>query len=74
MFTMLRFSFVDICAFTRSLKLGLTDYQKFLEDLAKAKKVELAEIRDKMIQCGIPGTSGTTVCFNKRQAKTVAIT
>ncbi|XP_032776719.1 tubulin polymerization-promoting protein homolog [Daphnia magna] len=45
----------------KSLKLGLTDYQKFLEDLAKAKKVELAEIRDKMIQCGIPGTSGTTV-------------
>lgn len=45
----------------RSLKLGLTDYQKFLEELAKAKKVEVAEIRDKLINCGPPGTSGTTV-------------
>lgn len=45
----------------RSLKLGLADYQKFLEELAKAKKVELDEIRDKMIQCGPPGTTGTTV-------------
>ena len=47
----------------RSLKLGLADYQKFLEELAKAKKVDLAEIREKMIQCGPPGTTGTTVSF-----------
>ena len=52
-----------LCGFGayRSLKLGLADYQKFLDDLAKAKKVDLAEIRDKMIQCGPPGTTGTTV-------------
>lgn len=45
----------------KSLKLGLADYQKFLEELAKAKKVDLTEIREKMIQCGPPGTTGTTV-------------
>lgn len=50
-----------IFALDRSLKLGLADYQKFLDELAKAKKVDLAEIRDKMIQCGPPGTTGTTV-------------
>lgn len=47
----------------RSLKLGLADYQKFLEELAKAKKVDLTEIREKMIQCGPPATTGTTVSF-----------
>lgn len=45
----------------RSLKLGLPDYQKFLEELAKAKKVEVADIVDKLKSCGPPGTTGTTV-------------
>lgn len=45
----------------RQLKLTLTDYQKFLDELAKAKKVDVAEIKEKMINCGPPGTTGTTV-------------
>lgn len=44
----------------KSLKLGLVDYQKFLDELAKAKKVDVAEITEKLIACGPPGTSGTT--------------
>jgi len=44
----------------KSLKLSLSDYQKFLEELAKAKKVQVSEIREKMINCGPPGLSGTT--------------
>jgi len=44
----------------KSLKLSLPDYQKFLDELAKAKKVEVAEIKEKMISCGPPGTTGTT--------------
>jgi len=47
----------------RSLKLSLPDYQKFLDELAKAKKVEVTEIKEKMISCGPPGTTGTTVGF-----------
>jgi len=44
----------------KQLKLTLTDYQKFLDELAKAKKVDVAEIKEKMINCGPPGTTGTT--------------
>lgn len=30
----------------------------FLEELAKSKKVELAEIKKKMANCGPPGVTG----------------
>ncbi|CAB3262285.1 unnamed protein product [Arctia plantaginis] len=39
----------------KSLKLGSDDYQKFLDDLAKSKKVELSEILKKLTSCGQPG-------------------
>lgn len=41
----------------KTLKLGIDDYQKFLEDLAKSKKVELEEIKKKLTSCGQPGVS-----------------
>ena len=46
--------FFIVVVVVRSLKLSLIDYQKFLEELAKAKKVDIAEIREKMIHCGPP--------------------
>ncbi|KAJ8713518.1 hypothetical protein PYW07_013888 [Mythimna separata] len=39
----------------KTLKLGYDDYQKFLEDLAKSKKVELDDIKKKLTSCGQPG-------------------
>lgn len=39
----------------KSLKVSLADYNKFLEDLATTKKVELSEIKDKLAGCGPPG-------------------
>ncbi|XP_030239519.1 TPPP family protein CG45057 isoform X2 [Drosophila navojoa] len=39
----------------KALKITLPDYNKFLEDLAKTKKVELATIKQKMASCGAPG-------------------
>ncbi|XP_054288177.1 tubulin polymerization-promoting protein homolog [Macrosteles quadrilineatus] len=39
-------------------KISLSDYEKFLEELAKSKKVELEEIKKKMVDCGAPGLSG----------------
>lgn len=36
-------------------KLNVTDYEKFLEDLAKTKKIKLTEIKDKLAGCGAPG-------------------
>lgn len=41
----------------KTLKLAIDDYQKFLDDLAKSKKVELDEIKNKLTTCGQPGVS-----------------
>lgn len=47
----------------KSLKLSYADYQKFLEDLAKTKGVDLAEIKGKLAGCGAPGSnSAAKVC------------
>ncbi|XP_055385623.1 tubulin polymerization-promoting protein homolog [Condylostylus longicornis] len=39
----------------KQMKLSYDDYNKFLEDLANTKKTNLAEIRNKMANCGAPG-------------------
>ncbi|KAG8274408.1 hypothetical protein J6590_004432 [Homalodisca vitripennis] len=39
-------------------KISFSDYEKFLEDLAKSKKVEVEDIKKKMVDCGTPGLSG----------------
>jgi hypothetical protein len=41
--------------------LGFVDYNKFLEDLAKNKKVDLEEMKSKMTTCGSPGLTGVAV-------------
>lgn len=40
----------------KSQKVGIEDYKKFLEDLAKNKKIEVEEIKNKLASCGQPGT------------------
>ncbi|GLH03075.1 TPPP family protein CG45057 [Gryllus bimaculatus] len=40
-------------------KLGVDDYTKFIEDLAKNKKVEVEEIKTKMSSCGAPGLTAS---------------
>lgn len=45
----------------KSMKLTYEDYNKFLDDLAKTKKVELDEIKNKMANCGAPGVHNATV-------------
>lgn len=43
------------------MKLNVEQYKAFLEELAKSKKVELAEMKKKMANCGSPGvTSGAS--------------
>ncbi|XP_031639744.1 tubulin polymerization-promoting protein homolog [Contarinia nasturtii] len=39
----------------KSLKVGFVDYNKFLDDLATTKKVDLAEVKNKLANCGSPG-------------------
>lgn len=43
------------------MKLSFEDYNKFLEDLAKTKKIELDEIKGKLANCGAPGIHNATV-------------
>lgn len=47
----------------KSVRVGILDYNKFLNDLAKTKKIELSEIKSKMANCGAPGVLHTTVSF-----------
>ncbi|XP_037940589.1 tubulin polymerization-promoting protein homolog isoform X2 [Teleopsis dalmanni] len=39
----------------KAMKISYGDYNKFLDDLAKTRKVELDEIKKKMSGCGAPG-------------------
>lgn len=41
----------------KSQKVGMEDYLKFLEELAKSKKMELDDIKKKLTTCGQPGIS-----------------
>lgn len=41
------------------MKLNMDQYKAFLEDMTKTKKVDLAELMNKMANCGAPGLSGT---------------
>ena len=49
------------CICFRQVKLGFDDYNKFLEDLTKNKKVDLEELKSKMSTCGTPGLTGVAV-------------
>lgn len=49
----------------KSMKLLLSDYNKFLEDLATTKKVDLAEIKNKLANCGAPGVAQVSVSIKK---------
>ncbi|CAO1355906.1 unnamed protein product [Diamesa serratosioi] len=39
----------------KSMKLSIIDYNKFLEDLAKTRGVDLAEMKTQLTNCGAPG-------------------
>lgn len=47
----------------KSQKVDILQYKQFLEDLAKNKKCELQEFKDKMTHCGAPGHHGIGVSF-----------
>lgn len=39
----------------KSMKISYADYNKYLEDLTTTKKVDIAEIKNKLANCGAPG-------------------
>lgn len=41
-------------------KLSFTDWNKYLDEIAKNKKIDGNELRSKLIECGKPGVAGTT--------------
>lgn len=44
----------------KSLKITFSDFNKFLDDLAATRKVDLAEIKQKLANCGAPGVASIT--------------
>lgn len=53
MYLFINFVFIN----ARSNKLGIEQYKMFLEELSKSKKIDVAEIKKKMANCGTPGVS-----------------
>lgn len=45
----------------KSLKVGVVDYQKFLQELAASKKLEVEELKKKLSSCGPPGFTSVRV-------------
>ena len=47
--------------FRNSPKLSFADWNKYLDEISNTKKVDANEIKGKLVSCGKPGLSGTTV-------------
>lgn len=47
----------------RSKTISFQDFVKYVDDLAKTKKIEPDVLKDQLISCGAPGTTGTTVAM-----------
>lgn len=45
----------------KQLKIGFSDYKKFLEDLAKTRNVPMGDIVNKLSSCGAPGVNQVNV-------------
>lgn len=52
--------------FRRLLKITLSDYIKFIEDLGKARKVDVVVIKKKLAECGPPGVTSAAVSCHLR--------
>ncbi|XP_026285275.1 tubulin polymerization-promoting protein homolog isoform X1 [Frankliniella occidentalis] len=55
------------------LKITLSDYIKFIEDLAKARKADVEELKKKMADCGPPGVT-SAVAKSKADAAVERLT
>ena len=47
--------------FRNSPKLSFTDWNKYLDEIAKNKKVDANALKGKLVECGKPGFTGATV-------------
>ena len=54
-------SFDNDLFFRNSPKLSFADWNKYLDEISNTKKVDANEIKGKLVSCGKPGLSGTTV-------------
>lgn len=50
----------------KSLKVGVVDYQKFLQDLAASKKLEVEDVKKKLSTCGPPGFTSVRVSVTRQ--------
>ena len=47
--------------FRNAPKLSFVEWNKYLDEISKNKKVDVNAIKHKLVDCGKPGLSGTTV-------------
>lgn len=57
----------------KALKINQSDYIKFLEDLAKTRKVDIEEMKKKLAECGLPGVT-SAVAKSKADAAVERLT
>lgn len=48
----------------RSRTINFEKYVKFLEDLAEQKNLNAEDLKEKLADCGLPGTTNVSVHFN----------
>ncbi|KAK7079323.1 hypothetical protein SK128_021127 [Halocaridina rubra] len=51
-----RLIFIEI----ETKKITFVEFEKYLDEIAKSKKIDVKDIKSKLQDCGAPGTSGTT--------------
>lgn len=44
----------------KTKKITFVEFEKYLDEIAKSKKLDVKDIKTKLRECGAPGTSGTT--------------
>lgn len=44
----------------KTKKITFTEFEKYLDEIAKSKKIDAEAIKTKLQECGAPGTTGTT--------------
>ena len=56
-------NFYKLLHFRNGPKLSFNDWNKYLNEIANNKKVDVNTIKTKLVECGEPGFTGETVQF-----------
>ncbi len=51
---------------SRSKNIDFPKFVKYLEELASVKKMDVNDLKARLVDCGLPGTSGATVSLRQK--------